>query len=96
MPPVTGRPRGDTRQWRSLLEDPGRAAQEFPGLAAALSRPQSRRNVLSLMAASMALAGCDPASPDGHRIPAVIAPPQIVAHSRRRPSSTSTTRIAPD
>ena len=66
-------------QWRSLLEDPARAAQEFPGLAAALGRPQNRRDVLKLMAASMALAGCDPAKPDGHLIPAVIAPPEIVA-----------------
>jgi Fe-S-cluster-containing dehydrogenase component len=78
MPPVTGRPRGDQRQWRSLIEDPVRAAREFPGLAAALSRPQSRRSVMQLMAASMALAGCDPGTPDGHLIPAVIAPPDIV------------------
>ena len=79
MPPLSGRPRGDARQWRSLLEDPARAAQEFPGLAAALARPQGRRSVLSLMAASMALAGCDPGTPDGHLIPAVIAPPEVVA-----------------
>ncbi|WP_254070495.1 4Fe-4S dicluster domain-containing protein, partial [Acidisphaera sp. L21] len=79
MPPLTGRPRGDTRQWRSLVDDPARAAQEFPSLAVALSRPRSRRNVMQLMAASMALAGCDPGTPDGHLIPAVIAPPQIVA-----------------
>jgi Fe-S-cluster-containing dehydrogenase component len=78
MPPVTGRPRGDHRQWRSLVDDPARAAQEFPALAAALSRPQSRRSVMQLMAASMALAGCDPGTPDGHLIPAVIAPPGIV------------------
>ncbi len=79
MPPVTARTPGDARQWRSLLEDPARAVQEFPGLAAALARPQSRRRVLSLMAASMALAGCDPGTPDGNLIPAVIAPPDIVA-----------------
>ncbi len=79
MPPVTGRPRGDTRQWRSLLEDPTRAAQEFPGLAAALSRPHGRRKVMALMAASMALAGCDPGTPDGQLIPAVVAAPDIVA-----------------
>ena len=72
MPPLNA-------QWRSLLEDPARAAQEFPGLAAALARPHNRRRVLQLMAASVALAGCDPGTPDGHLIPAVIAPPQIVA-----------------
>ncbi|HYZ62773.1 MAG TPA: 4Fe-4S dicluster domain-containing protein, partial [Acetobacteraceae bacterium] len=41
-----------------------------------------RRAVLKLMAASFALggvAGCDPAAPDGQYIPAVAAPPGIVA-----------------
>ncbi len=81
MPPLTtGRPRGDKRQWRTLLDDdPARAAQEFPGLAAALSRPQSRRSMLALMGASMALAGCDPSTPDTQLIPAVVAPPEVVA-----------------
>ncbi len=71
-------------QWRSLLgrnplADPARAAGEFPGLAAALARPRNRREVMKVMAASLALAGCDPSEPDGHLIPAVIAPPQVVA-----------------
>ena len=66
-------------QWRSLLEDPAWVAQEFPGLKEALARPQSRRRVLQLMAASMALAGCDPASTDTKLIPAVVAPTQVIA-----------------
>ena len=76
------------RQWRSLDEIAGdadflaRAAQEFPALAEGLARPESRRRVLKLMAASLALAGlggCDPGSPAGKLVPAVVAPPDIVA-----------------
>ena len=43
--------------------------------------PPDRRSVLKLMAASMALGGlpgCDPAAPDGHLFPDVIAPPGVV------------------
>ena len=56
-------------------------AREFPALAGALARPESRRAVLRLMAASMALgglAGCDPSAPDGHYVPAVNQAPDIV------------------
>jgi Fe-S-cluster-containing dehydrogenase component len=67
--------------WRRLLEDPERAARMFPSLAGALAQPMERRHLLKLMAASIAmggLAGCDPASPEAHLVPAVIAPPGIV------------------
>jgi hypothetical protein len=50
MPPVT-------RQWRGRLEDAALMAREFPALASALGRPESRRRVLRMMAASMALGG---------------------------------------
>lgn len=56
-------------------------AREFPALAGALSRPESRRHVLRLMAASIAfggLAGCDPSAPDGHYVPAVNQASDIV------------------
>ena len=52
-----------------------------PALAGALARPESRRRVLRLMAASMALGGldgCDPSSPDGQYIPAVNQAADIV------------------
>jgi MoCo/4Fe-4S cofactor protein with predicted Tat translocation signal len=76
-----------SRQWRSLeewAEDPAflaRAAQEFPGLADALSIPHSRRRVLKLMAAAFAMAGldgCDIGAPGGRLIPAVKVPPGII------------------
>ncbi len=63
MPPLA------PTQWRVRLEDAEAMAREFPALAGSLRRPESRRNVLRLMAASMALgglAGCDdPSAPDG-------------------------------
>jgi len=68
-------------RWRRLLEDPGEAARMFPSLAGAMAQPTERRRVLKLMAASLAmggLAGCDPSTPDGHWVPAVIAPPGIL------------------
>ena len=84
MPPVNG-PR--SKLWRSLeqaADDPAflaRAAQEFPGLAAALAEPRDRRQMLRLMAAAFAmggLGGCDPGRPYGHLIPAVRIPPNII------------------
>ena len=81
MPPVTPHP-STPRQWRGRLEDAERMAREFPALAGALARPQSRRHVLRLMAASMAmggLAGCgDPSDPDGRYVVTVKQPPDIV------------------
>jgi Fe-S-cluster-containing dehydrogenase component len=77
MPPVIP-PR---RQWRGEPEAAARLAQEFPVLAGALARPESRRRVLRLMAASAALgglAGCDPSTPDGSLVPAVRQPADIV------------------
>ncbi len=80
MPPLK-------RQWRSLeqlADDPSfvaRAAQEFPGLAEALASPHHRRRVLKLMAAAFAmggLGGCDAGAPEGHLIPAVRVPPNII------------------
>jgi len=56
-------------------------ARAYPALAASLSRPESRRQVLRLMAASMALgglSGCDPSTPDGHYMPAVNQAADIV------------------
>ena len=56
-------------------------ACEFPALAASLAQPESRRNVLRLMAASIALgglAGCDPSAPDGHYVPAVNQAADII------------------
>jgi molybdopterin-containing oxidoreductase family iron-sulfur binding subunit len=73
--------------WRSLeqaAEDPvflARAAQEFPGLAAALAESRDRRSVLRLMAAALAmggLAGCDLGEPSGTLVPAVKIPPNII------------------
>ncbi|MBV9750722.1 MAG: 4Fe-4S dicluster domain-containing protein [Acetobacteraceae bacterium] len=52
-------------------------SQVFPSLAGAMARPE-RRTLLKLMAASLALAGCDPAAPGTKWIPAVTAPPGIV------------------
>ena len=70
-----------SRQWRSLLEDPGRLAQEYPALGGMLGHPASRRRVLQVMAASLALGGlggCGEGEPYGHMIPAVQAPPEVV------------------
>ena len=78
-------------QWRSLeqlaeLADNSsfvaRVAQEFPGLAEALSSPpHDRRRVLKLMAAALAMGGlgaCDAGAPGGTLIPAVRVPPNII------------------
>jgi MoCo/4Fe-4S cofactor protein with predicted Tat translocation signal len=72
--------------WRSLEQAAGdpeflaRAAQEFPGLADALTEPLGRRQAIKLMAASLLLSGlgaCD--SKYGENlIPAVKIPPNIV------------------
>jgi Fe-S-cluster-containing dehydrogenase component len=95
MPPLSG-PHGlpQAAQWRTLLEDPARMAREYPALAPVLSQPHSRRRVLKLMAASMALGGlggCDPSEPDGLLIPAPVAAPGIVAG---RPNVYATTSFA--
>ena len=77
MPPVNGRP----RQWRGRAEDIERIAQAYPALAGALGRPESRRQVLRLMAASLALgglAGCDPSAPSAHYVLAVTQAPYII------------------
>ena len=77
----------ESRQWRSLAElerDPevlDRAAQEFPFLRETLAVPQKRRQVLRMIAASLAasgLAGCYAGEPSGHLIPAVRNPADIV------------------
>ena len=75
MPPVSG------PQWRSLLADPARAAAGVPrAWPPRIARPQDRRRVLKLMAAEPGPGRLRPGrSPDSHLIPAVIAPPQIVA-----------------
>ena len=82
MPPMTPTfPKAGPKQWRGRLEDAERMAREFPSLAGALRRPESRRHVLRLMAASVALGGlggCDPSSPDGHYVPAVNQAPEII------------------
>jgi Fe-S-cluster-containing dehydrogenase component len=82
MPPVKGSATHlPGRQWRGRVEDAELIAREFPALAGALARPESRRQVLRLMAASIALgglAGCDPGTPDGHYVPAVNQAPDIV------------------
>ena len=74
------------RQWRrieALADDPAfvaRAAQEFPGLADALASPR-RRQVLKLMAASLALgglSGCGDGEPSGTLTPAVRIPANII------------------
>jgi molybdopterin-containing oxidoreductase family iron-sulfur binding subunit len=76
-----------SRQWRStqqLADDPSfvaRVAQEFPSLADALAIPSDRRRVLKLMAAAVAMGGlssCDIGEPEGHLIPAVRVPPNII------------------
>ena len=77
MPPLDQPP----RQWRGRVDDAELMAREFPAIADALKRPQSRRHVLRLMAASAALAGlggCDPSAPDGHYVPAVNQAADIV------------------
>jgi Fe-S-cluster-containing dehydrogenase component len=69
------------KQWRSLLEDPDTVARQYPVLAEMIGHPASRRRVLQVMAASIALgglAGCDNGEADGKLIPAVIAAPGIV------------------
>ncbi len=69
------------RQWRGRVDDAELMAREFPAIADALKRPQSRRHVLRLMAASAALAGlggCDPSAPDGHYVAAVNQAADIV------------------
>ncbi len=89
MPPI-GRGHGGAL-WRSLEQAAGdptflhRAAQEFPGLAAAMAEPRDRRQVLRLMAAAFAmggtgvgLGGCDAGAPSGNLIPAVAIPPNII------------------
>ena len=81
----------DGRLWRSLeqaAEDPEflhRAAQEFPGLAAAMTEQRDRRQVLRLMAAAfvmsgagLGLGGCDAGAPSGSLVPAVAVPPNII------------------
>src|SRR5690348_11023324 len=81
MSPLTNR-----RLWRSVQElaaDPdflARAAAEFPSLEAGLQGP-SRRRVLQLMGAALAmsgLSGCDAGPPGGHLIPTVRNPPNII------------------
>ena len=81
MSPLTGR-----RLWRSAQElaaDPeflARAAAEFPSLAPDLDGV-SRRRVLQLMGAALALSGlsaCDSGPPGGTLIPAVRYPPNII------------------
>ncbi|HEX3996207.1 MAG TPA: 4Fe-4S dicluster domain-containing protein [Acetobacteraceae bacterium] len=77
MPPVTRGP----NQWRGRIEDAEAMEREFPALANALARPGSRRSVLRLMAASMALGGltgCDPSAPDENYVVAVNQAADIV------------------
>src|ERR1700710_1477638 len=69
------------KQWRGRVEDAEQLAREFPALAGVLARPESRRHVLRLRAASMALGGlggCDPSTPDSHYVPAVNQAEDIV------------------
>ena len=62
-----------------LDRDEGAAlAATFPSLAGAMAAPAERRTLLRLMAASLALAGCDPVPGGGTWLPAVVAPPGIV------------------
>ncbi|MFL5258058.1 MAG: 4Fe-4S dicluster domain-containing protein [Rhodopila sp.] len=72
------RDRHPGRQWRSLLEDPAHLAEAYPSLAGMIGHPASRRRVLQIMAASLALAGCKDGMPEAHLIPAVQAPPEVV------------------
>ncbi len=77
MSPVSRGP----KQWRGQAEDAERMAREFPALASALARPELRRRVLRLMAASMALGGltgCDPSAPDETYVSAVTQAEDIV------------------
>ena len=93
MPPLTA-PTAWAARWRSLLEDPDAAAHVFPSLAGAMRRPLERRRILKLMAASLALAGCDNGPPgatgDTRWVPAVIAPPGIVPGLANRYSTAAT------
>jgi MoCo/4Fe-4S cofactor protein with predicted Tat translocation signal len=76
------------RHWRTLAElddDPAflaRAAQEFPALADALAHPVSRRRMLQLLAASLALgglAGCgSPGTAFDQMTVSPVAPPDII------------------
>ena len=81
LPPLTPAPSWAAR-WRALLEDPAAAAHAFPSLAGAMAEPVERRRILKVMAASLALAGCDNGPPGGtgdtRWVPAVTAPPNIV------------------
>src|SRR5205823_4618159 len=64
----------DTPAFRALVE------REFPHHAAALADPISRRRFLSLMGASLALAGlngCNLRQPNEKLVPAVRHPEQI-------------------
>ena len=61
---------------REALEDPALLAEVFPSLAAAPLA--ERRTLLRVMAASLALAGCDPIGEDTKWVPAVVAPPGVV------------------
>ncbi|MBV8913312.1 MAG: 4Fe-4S ferredoxin, partial [Acetobacteraceae bacterium] len=63
---------------RRRLEDPDAIADVFPSLAGAMRSPTERRRLLQLLAASLALAGCDPGQPRTRWIPAVVAPPGVV------------------
>ena len=77
MPPLDK----PARQWRGTADDAAELARAYPALASALGRPELRRHVLRLMAASMALGGlggCDPSTPDGTYVPAVTQAPDIV------------------
>ena len=83
MPPVMPQDvAGGAKQWRGRLEDAELIEREFPALASALARPESRRQVMRMMAASVALGGLggcsDPSSPDGHLVPAVNQAADIV------------------
>ena len=77
MPPVNDH----VPQWRARPEDVERIAREFPSLAASLKCPETRRQVLRLMAASLALGGltaCDPSAPDRRYVSAVTQAPDII------------------
>lgn len=81
------------RQWRSLLENPEYLSAAYPSLVDMVGHPASRRRVLQIMAASLALgglAGCDAGTPEGHLIPAVEAPPEIVPG---KPNSYSSVHV---
>ncbi len=92
MSPMTPPQRQTPRQWRGRVEDAELMAREFPALAGALARPESRRRVLRLMAASTALGGlsaCDPAAPDENYFPAVDQAPNIVPGLANRYATTT-------